>query len=86
MYLLKEWRMQNAPHTDASNWPLGYKCNFSASWGFSIHPQIQVRNQEFQQFAINFYIEAAQDVIVTLAKLDHRKATAEIGNPVPPSR
>lgn len=67
-YLLKAWRQQNAPHTDAANWNSGYSCDFDATWGFSLHPQVGVRNQEYQQFAINFYTEAAQDIIATLTK------------------
>jgi len=67
-YLLKSWRKQNAPHTDAEFWPEGYNCDFDATWGFSLHPQVGVRNQEYQQFALNFYIEAAQDIIATLIK------------------
>lgn len=67
-YLLKTWREQNAPHTDAVNWPPGYKCDFDVTWGFSLHPQIVPRNQEFQQWALQFYMEASQDVIATLVK------------------
>lgn len=67
-YLLKTWRMANAPHTDFEHWPPGYKCDFDATWGFSLHPQVASRNQEFQQFAMQFYTEAAQDVICTLTK------------------
>lgn len=67
-YLLKSWRMQNAPHSDAEHLAGGYKCDFDATWGFSLHPQIAARNQEFQQFAITFYAEAAQDVMVNLVK------------------
>lgn len=67
-YLLKSWRIANAPHTDANHWPMGYKCDFDVTWGFSLHPQVASRNQEFQQFALQFYAEAAQDVIATLTK------------------
>lgn len=67
-YLLKSWRMQNAPHTDFEHWPLGYKCDFDVTWGFSLHPQVALRNQEFQQFALTFYTEAAQDVVATLVR------------------
>jgi SAM-dependent methyltransferase len=67
-YLLKSWRDVNAPHSDAANWAPGYKCDFDVTWGFSLHPQIAARNQEYQQFALNFYTEAAQDLIATLVK------------------
>jgi hypothetical protein len=67
-YLLKSWRDANAPHSDAAHWPPGFSCDFDVTWGFSLHPQIVPRNQEYQQFALQFYTEAAQDVIATLVK------------------
>lgn len=61
-YLNKEWRAANAPHND------GYSCNFEATWGFSLHPQIAPRNQEYQAHATQFWKEAAQDIVATLVK------------------
>ena len=67
-YLNKDWRLMQAPHTDKSNWSLGYDCDFDFTWGYGLHPMIAQRNQEFQQFAVNFYKEAAQDIHATLIK------------------
>lgn len=67
-YLSKAWRDQNAPHTDKANWPQGYDCNFEATWGYSLHQSLLVRNQEYQQFALNHYREAAQDIHATLTR------------------
>ena len=61
-YLNKEWRGANAPHND------GYNCDFEATWGYSLHPLINPRNTEYQQHAIQFWKEAAQDIIATLIK------------------
>lgn len=61
-YLDKGWREANAPHND------GYACDFSATWGYSMRPEIMLRNQEFQQFAMTWYAEARQDMIATLIK------------------
>lgn len=61
-YLSKEWREQNAPHND------GYECDFEATWGYSLQQNLAIRNQEFQQFALQNYKEAAQDIIATLTK------------------
>lgn len=61
-YLSVEWRKVNAPHND------GYTCDFEASWGYSMHPSLATRNQEYQQFALNFHKEAAQDLHATLTK------------------
>lgn len=67
-YLKREWRMSQAPHTDKSNWPQGYDCDFDATWGYSMHPSLAVRNAEYQQFAMNFYREGAQDIVATLTR------------------
>jgi hypothetical protein len=67
-YLSKAWRDQNAPHTDKANWPQGYGCDFEATWGYSLHQSLLVRNQEYQQFALNHYREAAQDIHATLTR------------------
>lgn len=60
-YLDKAWREVNAPHC-------GYTCDFAATWGYSMRPEWQVRNQEAQMFALAWYKEVAQDVIATLTK------------------
>ena len=67
-YLSKEWRLANAPHTDLSVWDKGYDCDFEVTWGYSMHPALTVRNQEFQQDAMQWKKEAIQDVQATLTK------------------
>ena len=67
-YLDKTWRMANAPHTDKSIWPKGYDCDFTATWGYAMHGSLLTRNTEYQQFALNNYKEAAQDIHATLKK------------------
>jgi hypothetical protein len=75
-YLSKEWRLgseekklgANAPHTDASFVPNLFNCDFDATYGYSQHPTLSVRNLEFQQFALQFYKEAAMDLIATIIK------------------
>lgn len=67
-YLSQEWRDQNAPHTDIKFWDGGFSCDLNATWGYGIHPHISTRNQEFQEFAVQFYIEAVQDIHATLTK------------------
>lgn len=67
-YLKKEWRDTNAPHCDIAHNPNGYSCDFDVTWGYSLHNELLVRNQEFQQFAMTFYKEAAQDLHATLTK------------------
>jgi hypothetical protein len=61
-YLKKDWREVNAPHNDT------YACDFDATWGYNLHPEVSVRNQEFQMFALKFYKEAATDTVATLVK------------------
>ncbi len=67
-YLNREWRLSQAPHTDISFNPNGYSCDFDHTGGYNLHPQITVRNAEFQQFAMTFFAEAAQDLFFTVVK------------------
>lgn len=68
-YWKRDWRMANAPHTDASNLKGGFTVNFEVTWGYSLHPEVATRNQEYQQYAMSFLKEAAQDVIATLTAI-----------------
>jgi SAM-dependent methyltransferase len=68
-YLKKEWRMVNAPHTDAQHLPDGFTCNFDVTWGYSLNPEVAMRNQEYQQMAMTHYKEAVMDMIATLTAL-----------------
>jgi len=62
-YLKKDWRDTQAPHTNGK-----LHCNFDSTWGYSLHPELNTRNQEYQQFAVTFYKEAVTDIIATLIK------------------
>ena len=61
--LNKTWR-------DAQNYedPDGYTCNFDHTIGYALHQSIASRNMEYQQHAVSFWKEAAQDMICTLVK------------------
>jgi SAM-dependent methyltransferase len=61
-YLSKAWREMNAPHND------GYTCDFDFTAGYSMRQDLIVRPQEYQQFALSNYKEAAQDIVATLTK------------------
>jgi len=67
-YLSAEWRKTQAPHTDAKHWPKGYACNFVSTWGYAPHQLLLTRNTEYQQHALQFWKEAAQDLLCTLTK------------------
>jgi len=67
-YLSKEWRKVNAPHDDSEYNPNGYSCDFEATWGYTLHPGIVSRNQEYQMHATTFWKESCQDIIATLTK------------------
>lgn len=62
-YLSKDWRATNAPHSNYNE-----NVNFSCTWGYSLHPSLQVRNQEYQNFALQFWKEAAQDIVSSWQK------------------
>jgi hypothetical protein len=68
MYLNRDWRKDQAPHTDIANWPEGFNCHFGATWGYNMRPDLIVRNQEFQQFAMANYKEVVTDMIATITK------------------
>jgi SAM-dependent methyltransferase len=65
-YISKTWRAQNAPDNDAEWNPDGYVCDFDATWGYTLHPNIVSRNSEYQNHALTFWKEAAQDLHATL--------------------
>ena len=69
LYLNKEWRDGNAPHADFANNKKGYKCNFERTVAsYNTHPHLNGRNQEYQQHALTFWKEAAQDHIAVIIK------------------
>jgi SAM-dependent methyltransferase len=61
-YLDKNWRAANAPHNDF------YKCDFECTWGYAMNGALVARNVEYQQHALQFWKEAAQDTIATMTK------------------
>jgi hypothetical protein len=67
-YLSQEWRTTQAPHTDRAHNPDGYVCDFEATWGYSLHQGLVSRNTEYQQHALAYWKEAAQDIMATLTK------------------
>lgn len=67
-YLSREWRKVNAPHADSEFNPRGYSCDLHATWGYSMRPELHTRNAEYQQYALTWFKEAAQDIIATLTK------------------
>lgn len=67
-YIKKEWRMVNAPHTDAQYLKGGLSCDFDATWSYSVRPDLNVRNQEYQQYALQNYKEVIMDTICNVKK------------------
>ena len=62
-YLNKAWRETNAPHQDF------WKCDFdTVQPGYSMHPSLQTKNQDYRELALTFGKEAAQDMICTVIK------------------
>jgi hypothetical protein len=65
-YLKRDWRDTQAPHTDKKHWPHGFDCDFDAVWGYNFHPALNVKNDEYKQFAMAWYKDAIFDIIATL--------------------
>lgn len=61
-YLNKSWREANAPHND------GYTCDFDSTWGYSLRQDLLTRNEEYRNYAVSNFKDAAQDIIATLTK------------------
>jgi hypothetical protein len=61
-YLSREWRAVNVPGID---W---ITCDFDHTLGYNLHPAVAIRAQDYQQHAVTFFKEAAQDLFVTLVK------------------
>lgn len=62
LYLNREWRIdqKNAPHNDF------YTCDFIGQSSFVMHQAVAPRHVEYQQFAITFFKEATQDIVIVL--------------------
>src|SRR5271169_2253485 len=60
-YVSQKWRDENAPHNDIKWNPEGYSCDFEATWGYGMKPELITRNAEYQQFAMQNYKEACMD-------------------------
>ncbi len=65
-YLSKTWRKDNAPDNDIEWNPEGYACDFEATWGYGMRADLTVRNQDYQNFALSNYKEAAMDLHANL--------------------
>ena len=62
VYLNREWREAN----DTNGMP--YTCDFDHTIGYGLHQHLVSRSMEYQQHAVQFWKEAAQDMVVTLIK------------------
>lgn len=65
-YLDRNWRLSQAPHTDAEFNENGYRCDFNCTWGYNLHGALHVRNAEYQQHAMLFWKEACQDIVASM--------------------
>ena len=68
LYMNKEWRKVQAPHTDSemAPGPLSYSCDFDVAYGYSLAPFLNGRDKGFIDFALGAYKEAAADMIATV--------------------
>lgn len=61
-YLSKQWRAEQAPHNDF------YTCDFEAVWAHAIHESLLTRSDELRSIAIQFGLNAVNDLHATLTK------------------
>lgn len=60
LYFNKDWREQNK----LDHYPI--TCDFDFGYGFSLDPDVTVRNSDYQAFASKHYVNAVVDLHVTL--------------------
>lgn len=72
-YVWREWRVQNAPHTDIEWNPDGFDCDFNFAGGYSLHSDMNGWNDERKQYAQKWYKEACLDCHMTVTS--NKKAT-----------
>ena len=68
LYLMRDWRMANAPHTDKKHVAHGYDCNFQTVIMNAENPQLANRNAEYRQYATTWYKGAIWDLHCTVIK------------------
>jgi hypothetical protein len=69
LYLNRDWRSANAPHSDAENWAPGYKCHFEGGCVTTVnpqHPELMGKNPEAQNYATRNFINVNVDAYATL--------------------
>jgi len=70
LYLSKDWRTTQAPHSDARVRKGLYRCDFTViSTHYSVRSDIAMKHGEAQQFALQNYRDAAQDFVFTIQKV-----------------
>lgn len=67
-YLNKAWRDVNAPHACIEHSPNGYSCDFDFTAGYNFNPLLANRNEEYKNYALTWFKEAATDMFATLTK------------------
>jgi hypothetical protein len=65
-YVVRDWRIANAPHTDIEFNPKGYNCDFNFAGGYNLHGEITPWNVERQQYAQKWFKEACTDCFMTV--------------------
>lgn len=62
------WHLSRAWREQAGYKPSPYRCNFHVMSVYNLNPLLAGRNQQFNEFAINWYKETATDLSMTLTK------------------
>ena len=65
-YLDPAWRAREAPHTDIKYNPDGYRCHWSCTWSYGLHPELLVRNEDYKRFAMQWYRDSLVDIHATI--------------------
>lgn len=64
LYFNKKWREDNK----LTHGEYAIQADFDYTYGYGLHPTVAARNADYQQYAIQFYQNAATDLYVSLTK------------------
>ncbi len=67
-YLNKDWRLSQAPHTDRTWNPHGYSCNFDASLGYVLQPELRHLTGKEKEHAQRWLRASVQEMHLHLTK------------------
>lgn len=67
-YLNREWRLREAPHTDISWNPDGYRCDFDSRLGYVLQPELRGLEREKKEYVQRWLRGSVQEMHIHLVR------------------